>query len=148
VCKYTVETHLFWRQACAVIDPAGKLAYMGVQQAQTTAGSTTPVITQFTPYRHFHNITSCSCIVCRINDLFHNTGLGTAKRHFGSLYLNTICVCKGYRKETFCGLCLREAPPLENKSDCHAVLCVENDDMDTWPGIFTACRSCREEWLW
>jgi hypothetical protein len=20
--------------------------------------------------------------------------------------------------------------------------------MDTWPGIFTTCRSCREEWLW
>jgi hypothetical protein len=28
------------------------------------------------------------------------------------------------------------------------VLCVENDDVDTWPGIHTTCRSCREEWLW
>lgn len=25
---------------------------------------------------------------------------------------------------------------------------MENDDVDTWPGIFTTCRSCREEWLW
>lgn len=57
-------------------------------------------------------------------------------------------VCKDHRKESFCGLCLREAPPLENDTDYHAVLCVENDDVDTWPGIHTTCRSCREEWLW
>jgi hypothetical protein len=77
VCEHTVETHLFWQQVCAVIDRAGKLAYMGLQQAQITAGSTPPVITWFTPYRHFRNITSGSCIVCRINDPFRNTGLGT-----------------------------------------------------------------------
>lgn len=37
---------------------------------------------------------------------------------------------------------------MENESDSNAVCCIENDDVDTWPGIFTTCRSCREEWLW
>lgn len=37
---------------------------------------------------------------------------------------------------------------MENESDYHAVLCVENDDVDSWPGIHTTCRNCREEWLY
>ncbi|KZP07642.1 hypothetical protein FIBSPDRAFT_762627, partial [Athelia psychrophila] len=143
-----LEKHLFWHQACSVIDPQGKLANLGVHQAQLSAGSAATMTVRVTPYRHFRNMTNCSCCVCRINDPTRITGLGTAKRPTGNMYLQNILVCKDHRKESFCGVCLREAPPMEHESDFNAVCCVENDDVDTWPGIFTTCRTCREEWLW
>lgn len=101
-----------------------------------------------TPYRHFRNMTTCSCVVCRINDPMRVSGLGAAKRVTNNMHLQSILVCKDHRKESYCGICLREAPPAEHESDFNAVCCVENDDVDTWPGIFTTCRTCREEWLW
>jgi hypothetical protein len=150
---FTVENHLFWQQACAVIDPLGKLNHLAFNQSSNPTAASTAL--PFTPYRHFRHITSTSCYVCRINDPariaglgFGIAGLGVAKRPIPNPYLHTVFVCKDHRKDSFCGLCLREAPPLENDTDYHAVLCVENDDVDTWPGIHTTCRSCREEWLW
>lgn len=128
------------------IDPTSSMSYLGFHQP--TAGSTMPVMVPYTPYRTFRNITNISCWVCRINYPYRNLGLGCAKRSMHNPYFKTVNICKEHRKEHYCGLCLREVPSFENDNDPVAVLGVENDDVDSWPGIHTTCRNCREEWLW
>ena len=58
-------------------------------------------------------------------------------------------MCRIHKRATsaFCGVCLRDAPPLENEADGSLVSCVENDDVETWPGVEATCRTCREEAL-
>lgn len=58
-------------------------------------------------------------------------------------------MCRVHKRATsaFCGVCLRDAPPLENEADGPLVSCVENDDVETWPGVEATCRTCREEAL-
>lgn len=48
----------------------------------------------------------------------------------------------------FCGICLREAPPLETENDFNLICCADNEDEDTWPHVESTCRSCRMEFLW
>jgi hypothetical protein len=93
-------------------------------------------------------MTNCSCYVCRINSPQNSAGLTVAKRAVGTPFLGTIFVCRDHRRNSFCGLCLREAPPLESENDYNLVSCVENEDEETWPGVDTTCRTCRSEWLW
>ena len=58
-------------------------------------------------------------------------------------------MCRVHKRanSAFCGICLRDAPPFENEADGSLVSCVENDDLDTWPGVEATCRTCREEGL-
>jgi hypothetical protein len=93
-------------------------------------------------------MTNCSCFVCRINSPHSSAGLVVARRPVHTLFLGTILVCREHRKSSFCGLCLREAPPLESETDYNLVSCVENEDEETWPGVDATCRACRSEWLW
>lgn len=207
-----LETHLFWAKACTVIDPHAVLAHFSILRSKPSQpGAPLPLHHQ-TPYRHFRQMTARSCYVCRINAPYTSAGLTNAKRTIEALNLGTIALCREHRKSTFCGLCLREAPPnecdpphpLQQQSLLSAlqasvpvqpfqtafdvqtgamrfvqqqqypqqqhhqlpphiqptstptlpfnpallVCCAENEDDETWPGIETTCRSCRNEWLW
>ncbi|KAI6145389.1 hypothetical protein BKA82DRAFT_21257 [Pisolithus tinctorius] len=202
-----LETHFFWSKACTVIDPHSVLAQFTILRPKPPPpGSPLPLHHQ-SPYRHFRQITTRSCYVCRINAPYTSAGLANVKRTFQSLNLGTITLCREHRKSTFCGLCLREAPPNEcdpphplqqqpllsalqvsvpiqpfqtafdvqtgamrfvQQQQHHQlpphfqpttapslpfnpalmVCCAENEDDETWPGIETTCRSCRNEWLW
>ena len=146
---------MFWHQACSVIDPHESLAHHAIVRpypaanATATAASANALLPfRITPYRHFRNITSCSCFVCRINSPHSNNGLAIAKRPVLTPFIGTIFVCRSHRRTSFCGLCLREAPPLESETDYNLVSCVENEDEETWPGVDATCRVCRSEWLW
>ncbi|CAL1711935.1 unnamed protein product [Somion occarium] len=146
-----LESHAFWQHACAAIDPNDMFAQHRFIQttAPTTAGSNaTASVMRISHHKHFRNLYRYTCIVCRINYPFHNTGLAAAKRLAHTAWLGTIPVCREHRKASFCGLCLREAPALELESEYSYVCCVENDDDETWPGIDATCRSCRTETLW
>lgn len=147
-----VEQHLFWQRAVATVDPQDFLARWTVIQpspkAAGTAAAAPPV--RLTPFAHLRNILSYSCIVCRINRLWSNAGMGDAKPRSGrSLTLGGISTCREHRRTTvWCAMCLREAPPMDNLAAFHAVGCVENEDTETWPGADATCRSCRSEALW
>ena len=147
-----VETHLFWHQACTVIDPYDTLTHHAIIRPSVTAHTAASAVPsqpfRISPYRHFRNMTNCSCYVCRINSPHNNAGLTIAKRSVTTPHLGTVLVCRDHRRNSFCGLCLREAPPLEQENDYNLVLCVENEDDETWPGVDATCRSCRSEWLW
>ncbi|KAL4068776.1 hypothetical protein V8B97DRAFT_1971984 [Scleroderma yunnanense] len=171
-----LETHLFWSKACATIDPHDTLTHCAFVRAPPTPGTatTTTQHVRISPYRHFRQMTSRSCIVCRVNAPYSSAGLATAKRSLPVPILGSVTLCRDHRKSMFCGLCLREAPPTECDPplDIHAntlmftgyphappqnhlpfnpalmVCCAENEDDDTWPGIDTTCRSCRNEYLW
>lgn len=92
---------------------------------------------------------SCTCHVCRINRPYGPSGLLDAKRTARAVYLGAIATCREHRKgTTWCGLCLRDAPSVENVPAFHAVGCVDNEDQDTWPGVDATCRACRSETLW
>lgn len=117
---HTVEAHLFWNKACAVLDPHDVLAhyqYVRPQPLPSGAGGATPAHPQqtyrITPYRHFRQMTGRSCFVCRINSPFSSVGLAAAKRTHNVPNLGPIALCRDHRKTMFCGLCLREAPPAE-----------------------------------
>lgn len=76
--------------------------------------------------------------------------MGEGKPRTGrSLTLGPVTLCREHRRATaWCAICLRDAPPVENVAAFHAVGCVENEDVDTWPGADATCRSCRQETLW
>ncbi|KDQ56472.1 hypothetical protein JAAARDRAFT_180011 [Jaapia argillacea MUCL 33604] len=139
-----LEEHLFWHQAIATVDPMDTLIHHSIISTNNTSA---PII-RLSPHRHFRNIINCSCYVCRINHPYTPTGLTNAKRTAHTAFLGVIPVCREHRKVTFCGLCLREAPPIENENDRNPVCCAENEDEEMWPGIEATCRSCRGEWLY
>ncbi|KAH8103527.1 hypothetical protein BXZ70DRAFT_889154 [Cristinia sonorae] len=146
-----LEHHLYWQHALAVLDPHDLFApqRMIVPQAPT-AGSNTFAAPRPTPYRLCRNVLSNSCVVCRINYPYQNNGLGIAKRMVPSLHFGPIALCREHfsRKDAYCGLCLREGPPMEIDAEYAMVCCYQNEDEDTWPGITTTCRNCRMEGLW
>ncbi|KAL0955531.1 hypothetical protein HGRIS_001769 [Hohenbuehelia grisea] len=146
---HALETHLFWQQAVALIDPLDALGHFAIVRPQTNNSSSQPVL-RLTPYRHFRNISISSCIICRINSTMSNQGLGAAKRTIPTSPLGLISVCRehNHHRITYCGLCLREAPPIDPIEGRVPVACLENEDEETWPGIDATCRSCRAEWLW
>ncbi|KAH0828918.1 hypothetical protein J3R83DRAFT_2339 [Lanmaoa asiatica] len=116
-----LETHLFWNKACAVLDPHDVLAhyqYIRPQPPQSgAAGGAAPAHLQLpyriSPFRHFRQMTARTCFVCRINSPFSSVGLAIAKRTHLTPTLGSIALCRDHRKNSFCGLCLREAPPAE-----------------------------------
>ena len=66
-------------------------------------------------WRHFRNVTSCSCPVCMPIPP-RPQGLTTAKRVIHSLFLGPINLCRDHcdrHNNAFRGLSLREAPPFE-----------------------------------
>ncbi|KAF4562976.1 hypothetical protein EYR40_007306 [Pleurotus pulmonarius] len=140
-----METHLFWQQAVALIDPLDNMGQFAFARMNPNSAQI-PQTLRLTPYRHFRNITICSCFVCRINLPATNQGLAHAKRTQHTPYLGTVPVCREHnRKGAFCGLCLREA---DAQQDTLIVCCLENEDEESWPGVDATCRSCRSEWLW
>ena len=114
-----VETHLFWNKACAVLDPHDVLAHYQYVRPQPPLSATVggaahlPLPYRISPFRHFRHMTTRSCFVCRINSPFSSVGLAVAKRTHHTPTLGSITLCRDHRKNTFCGLCLREAPPTE-----------------------------------
>ena len=78
-----------------------------------------------------------------------NVGLAAAKRAVTVPLMNTILTCREHRKSTYCGSCLREAPPRSDlfTPEVAAVGCIENEDFETWPNVAATCRNCRSEWL-
>ncbi|KAI0785881.1 hypothetical protein C8Q75DRAFT_315072 [Abortiporus biennis] len=146
-----LENHLYWQQACAVIDPNDVFAQNAIIRTTpaASAGSNAPTtISRISYFRHFRNLLGCSCVVCRINHPYSNQGLAAAKRTVHTPYLGLINTCKDHRKNTFCGACLKESPHHEQDPEYHAVCIVENEDEETWPGVEATCRYCRQEWLW
>ncbi|THH23054.1 hypothetical protein EUX98_g8123 [Antrodiella citrinella] len=97
----------------------------------------------------FRSVTASSCIICRINYPWSNNGLAIAKRLVAS-GLGAIAICRDHyqRKDAYCGLCLREGPPMEIDAEFGMVCVYQNDDDQTWPDITSTCRSCRVEALW
>lgn len=61
-------------------------------------------------------MTARTCFVCRINSPFSSVGLAVAKRIHLTPALGSIALCRDHRKNSFCGLCLREAPLAETDS--------------------------------
>jgi hypothetical protein len=133
------------------IDPQDLLAAHAIIAPPANAGSNNAAPQRITPFRHFRNVLNNSCVVCRINFPFTNTGLAAARKPVNTPALGVISTCRDHRKaNAFCGVCLREAPPysIENEADCHLVSCADNEDEETWPGVEATCRNCREEGLW
>ncbi|EMD32918.1 hypothetical protein CERSUDRAFT_118352 [Gelatoporia subvermispora B] len=143
-----LEDHLFWQQACAVIDPNDFMAHTAFIKPSATAGSTNAQMVKLSPYQHFRNITNCSCIVCRINAPYSSTGLAHGKRLVPTPWLGNVVTCREHRKATYCGVCMRAAPQAELEGEGGIVCCAENEDEETWPGVEATCRLCRQEWLW
>ena len=131
------------------LDPHDFLAEHAVIAPPPNAGSQLVVIQRLSPYRHFRLIVNTSCIICRINYPFSNHGLGEGRKPIRTVPLGVMKMCRIHKRATsaFCGVCLRDAPPLENEADGSLVSCVENDDVETWPGVEATCRTCREEAL-
>ncbi|KAF8058612.1 ABC domain-containing protein [Lyophyllum atratum] len=156
-----LSTHLFWQQAIALIDPCDVLAHHAVVHPKNGALSSSAASVRLTPYRHFRNITSCSCYVCRINSPTTSIGLTNAKRFLHTTHLRTIALCREHdrRPASFCGLCLRTAPIYEHvlvgaqvqaaaAAQENMIGIVDNDDKDSFPNVEATCRTCRIEWLW
>ncbi|GJE97326.1 hypothetical protein PsYK624_135420 [Phanerochaete sordida] len=140
-----LEYHPFWQHACAALDPNEALAHHAIIRSPPTAGSNKAPVLRLPPYRHFRQMATYSCMVCRLNFSGSNLGFGVAKRVAYNPQLNMFTVCREHRKGTFCALCLRAAPP----DDTHLMVCVaENEDEETWPGVEATCRNCRAEGLW
>ncbi|KAG6382190.1 hypothetical protein JVT61DRAFT_840 [Boletus reticuloceps] len=116
-----LETHLFWNKACAVLDPHDVLINYQFVRPQpplsSAAGGAAPTHLQLSyrisPFRHFRQMTARTCYVCRINTPSTSVGLAVAKRTYHTPTLGSIALCREHRKSSFCGLCLREAPPAE-----------------------------------
>lgn len=126
---FTVEYHLFWQQAAAVLDAADHvLAFARAQRVS--------------PYRHFRqHLFQRSCIPCRINYPNSTSGLLIARKLIYTHTLGFVPCCREHRKERFCGICLRDASLDEN---CIA----ENEECDYWQSVEATCRTCRAECLW
>lgn len=131
------------------LDPHDFLCEHAVIAPPPNAGSQLVVFQRLSPYRHFRLIINTSCIICRINYPFTNHGLGEGRKPVRTVPLGVMKMCRVHKRATsaFCGVCLRDAPPLENEADGSLVSCVENDDVETWPGVEATCRTCREEAL-
>jgi hypothetical protein len=149
ITRFTVEVHPYWQQACVTLDPHDFLSEHAVIAPPPNAGSQFVVVQRLSPYRHFRLIINTSCIICRINYPFTNHGLGEGRKPVRTVPLGVMKMCRVHKRPTsaFCGVCLRDAPPFENEADGSLVSCVENDDVDTWPGVEATCRTCREEAL-
>lgn len=154
--QIALEKHLFWQHAITLIDPMDILGHNAIIQPPSASlnSSSAPIsVARLSPYRHFRNITNCSCYVCRISAPATTIGLTIAKRAIVTPFLKTIAVCREHdrRRRSFCGLCLRDAPMFEHATHESAenyIGCLENEDDETWPGVDATCRTCRSEWLW
>lgn len=113
-----------------------------------TSNAPAATIIRLSPWRHFRNLTTSSCVVCRINHPHQNIGLAAAKRTVHVAAIGSIYTCREHRRSSFCGVCLREAPPLEADNEFSLVCCADNEDEETWPGVEATCRLCRGEYLW
>ncbi|KAG6829180.1 hypothetical protein H0H87_012305, partial [Tephrocybe sp. NHM501043] len=148
-----LQTHLFWNQAVACIDPSDAMQ----AQTQTKLGGSGGGARMPTPWLHFRSITRSSCIVCRLNAPNTTLGLGTAKRLLRTPYLHAIALCREHDKHhnSFCGMCLRAVPPvlhghaaLQHQLAVNAIALAPNDDPNTFPSaVATTCRACRMEYL-
>ncbi|KAG5634043.1 hypothetical protein H0H81_003654 [Sphagnurus paluster] len=148
--------------AVALIDPGDALAHHAVvhpkNQALNSSSAPTTLI-RVPPYRHFRNITNCSCLVCRINFPSSSAGLAVARKYIHTPYLRTVNLCRehNHRPVSFCGLCLRATPSYDPLlSGAHAAAAaqhesligvLETDDKDAFPNVLATCRTCRIEWL-
>ncbi|KAI9452812.1 hypothetical protein F5148DRAFT_496468 [Russula earlei] len=141
-----LEWHRFWTRACCAIDPLDTLAQHSLVQQNDATSSPR----RLSPFHQFRLIVQCSCYICRINNPGTSVGIAMAKRAVTVPLIGTILSCREHRKSTYCGLCLREAPPRCElfTPEMAAVSCVENEDFETWPTVAATCRSCRHEWLW
>ncbi|KZT04007.1 uncharacterized protein LAESUDRAFT_728722 [Laetiporus sulphureus 93-53] len=145
-----LENHLFWQQACNVIDPLDWLIHHSFVRSPT-GGSTATAYVRVSAWTHFRQMMNNSCVVCRINYPYSVNGLASARRAVFTPLLGTITTCKDHRKGTYCGICLRECPTVESEEEYTrglAFCCVVNEDDETWPRVEANCRSCRSEWLW
>lgn len=137
-----VEKHTIWQQAISLVDPTDSLAHLAIVSPST----------ELSPYRHFRQIVSSSCLVCRINNPVSSIGLLTAKYSISSHLFGFITLCREHerRRLAFCGFCLRESQIFASNSSTGAneVGVLENEDEETFPAIEATCRSCRSEWLW
>ncbi|KAG5644311.1 hypothetical protein DXG03_008729 [Asterophora parasitica] len=166
-----VQQHLFWQQAISLIDPFDTLAHHVILHPKPhahSASSAPAPPTRLSPHRHFRNITSCSCLVCRLNHPASSHGLASAKRYLSTPHLHTIAVCKDHdrRPASFCGSCLRAVPsfhfnptnpaappqalPAAAQSQIEGMLGImDNDDPEAFgASVEATCRSCRIEYLW
>lgn len=155
-----LESHLFWQQAITLIDPTDSLTHLSIIAPPQHSYTARPY--RLSPYRHYRQIITCSCLVCRINNPATSRALMNAKRTINSyLFGGLIPLCREHehRKLAFCGLCLRESQVFEfaNNPALYAtgggalvneVGILENEDDETFPGVEATCRSCRHEWLW
>ncbi|KLO05862.1 hypothetical protein SCHPADRAFT_910743 [Schizopora paradoxa] len=124
-----IEYHLYWQHATAVFDPNDMHLSFYRQQVRVS------------PYKHFrYNLLARCCVPCRINQPSMASGLYMCKRQVYTYALGHVPACKDHKKDTFCGICLRDCTNDEN-----AV--VENEDFDCWPQVESTCRLCRMEWL-
>jgi hypothetical protein len=131
------------------LDPHDFLSKLAVIAPPPNAGPQIIIIQRLSPYRHFRLIINTSCIICWINYPFSNHGLGDSRKPVHTVPLGVVKMYQVRKRATsaFCGVCLSDAPPLENEVDGSLVLCVENDDVKTWPGVEATCRMCQEEAL-
>jgi hypothetical protein len=149
ITPFAVEVHPYWQQACVTLDPHDFLSEHAViapppERWLAARRHPTPFTLPPLPTHNQH-----SCIICRINYPFSNHGLGEGRKPIRTVPLGVMKMCRVHKRATsaFCGVCLRDAPPLENEADGSLVSCVENDDVETWPGVEATCRTCREEAL-
>ena len=139
-----MEAHLFWQQAISLVDPTDSLADIAIVSP----------LQQLSPYRHFRQIVSSSCLVCRINNPTTSCGLLTAKYSVNSYLFDFIPLCREHehRRLAFCGFCLQESQVFEVANNSYTGAneagVLENEDGETFPAVEATCRSCRSEWLW
>ncbi|KZT65420.1 hypothetical protein DAEQUDRAFT_528389 [Daedalea quercina L-15889] len=134
-----------------MIDPQDLFVHHSIIHPTSKGGSANAKPLRLSPFQHYHNIFSYSCVVCRINYPFSSHGLASAKRPFLNPWFGQLMTCKEHRKSSFCGICLREAPTMEGEAEYAqglSVCAVENEDDQTWPGVDTTCRMCRKQWIW
>ncbi|THU94416.1 hypothetical protein K435DRAFT_966852 [Dendrothele bispora CBS 962.96] len=150
-----VEYHHFWEHAVAVIDPrdtyvmqsfvqppnlnANRAALGGGGGGGALGGGAAAAghqkLIKLSPYRHFRQLLTWSCLVCRINNPQTSTGIGGARHSSYNNWLGHCGLCREHNggpdrpsardrpdrgdtgthreRSSFCGLCLREAQPFE-----------------------------------
>ncbi|KAL1743641.1 hypothetical protein HDZ31DRAFT_83266 [Schizophyllum fasciatum] len=151
-----LDYHLFYTHALTVIDPHKQLAELAHVRVKSNSSSAATV--RVPPARHFRQIYTNACAICRINHPSTSQGLAQCRRYHRPppFYAYTgICTEHWKRRLFFCGICMRDSPPQEmgeyQYQQLHpsAIVAVhENEDEETWPGVHATCRACRGQALW
>ncbi|KAI5826132.1 hypothetical protein K523DRAFT_419474 [Schizophyllum commune Tattone D] len=151
-----LDYHLFYNHALTVMDPHNHLGHLAVVRVKSNSSSAATI--RVAPARHFRQIYTNTCIVCRINHPTTSQGLSQCRRYHRppSFYSYAgMCTEHWKRRLFFCGVCMRDSPPQEmgeyQYQQVHpsAVVAVhENEDEETWPGVHATCRACRGQALW